>query len=164
MTDTDRKKIKDHQVGMHLTDAGIADAKGAVQDAHTRAYNWARTGTENAATNVGESPGATIKRKAKIRKISLSPSVAVANSNTDHDVVYVYGYTSAGASKTLLGSWNTATAAQGAMVAFANHELSLVATACASIPADSPISYHVGKFGNGQALAVFAVTVDAEEI
>ena len=164
MTDTDRKKIKDQQAGEFVTTAGIVDAAGEVTKIHSRLLNWARSGSENAATNIAEAPGGCIKRLSKIKSITVVPLESVSNDTTNYDKIYVYKYNSTGGSKTLIGSWNTHTSAQSAMTAFAKHTLSLVSSACASVAADSPITYHVGKSGSGQALTMFSVTVDGEEI
>ena len=163
-TQTDRDKIKKQQEGDYVTTAGISDAAGEVVKMHSRPYVIARTGSENAATNVAETPGCTIFRKSRIRDIRISSQDAVANDASHYDKVYVYKYTSAGGSKTLIGSWNTATAAQGAITAFASHSLDLVASEVDEVDANSTITYHVGKTGNGQALNEFALSIDAEEI
>jgi hypothetical protein len=166
-TPTDRSIIKAFFKGLFRTAAtstAIVDSIGAAVDMDSRPYVMSRQGTENAATNVAETSGCVIERASKLRSIKLSSATAVTNSNNDHVVVYAYKYTSAGASKTLLGSWNTATAAQSATTAFAAHSLSLVGGTASVLPAGSTISYHVGKFNAGQALANLALTVDVEEV
>ena len=161
---TDRTKIKDQQKGEYLSTAGIVDSAGEVEKLHTRSFSVAVHALENAATNVTERPVGIIKRLSKIKAISIVPPAAVANDATDYVKVYVYKYTSAGATQTLLGSWNSATAAQGAMTAYAKHSLSLVTAAVASVSADSTITFHVGKFGAGKVLGNCSVTGDHEEI
>ena len=161
---TDRAKIKDQQKGVYLTAAGISDASGEVESMHTKTFSTTVHALENAATNVTERPVGIIKRLSKVKAISIVPPAAVANDATDYIKVYVYKYTSAGATQTLLGSWNSATAAQGAMTAYAKHSLSLVTAAVKSVSADSTITFHVGKFGAGKVLGNCSVTVDHEEI
>jgi hypothetical protein len=166
-TPTDRSIVKKFFAGLlrtASTTTAIVDPLGAVADGHSRVYNMSRQGTENAATNVAEIAGCTIKRASQLKSISFSSATAVTNSNNDHVVVYAYKYTAAGGSKTLLGSWNTATAAQSATAAFGSNTLSLVGGSASTIAAGSTISYHVGKFGSGQALANLAVSVDVEEV
>jgi hypothetical protein len=164
MSTTDRHKIKQYQRGTYRTISGITDPTGEVKKIHTRMLNIVRTGAENAATNVAEVSGGIVQRVSKLNALKFSSTAAVANDATNYNVLYVYKYTSAGASKTLLGSWNTATGAQGATVAFATNTITPVAAAAASIAAGSVITYHVGKFNAGQALANFAITLDLEEI
>lgn len=161
---TDRSKIKDQEKGTYLTASGISDAAGEVEKIHCRPLTAVVHALENAATNVTERPVGVVKRLSKVKAINVVSPAAVANDATDYVKVYVYKYTSAGATQTLLGSWNTATAAQGAMTAYANHSLSLVAAATASVAAGSTLTFHVGKFGAGKVLGNCSVTVDLEEI
>ena len=132
---------------------------------HRRAFTIFRTGTENAATNVAETSFAVVPRKAQVKAIYLQSKASVSNSNTDHNKLYVYKRTSAGATAVLLGSWNTATAAQSAVTAFAANSLSLSSTSTdLAIDAGAVLTYHVGKFNAGQAMGEFSVTVDVEEV
>jgi ABC-type hemin transport system substrate-binding protein len=166
-TPTDRSIVKAFFAGLlrtASTSTQIVDPVGAASVMSTRTQHMSRVGSENAATNVAETAGCVVNRASVLKSIKLTSATAVTNSNTDHLVVYAYKYTSAGGSKTLLGSWNTATAAQSATTAFAAHSLSLVGGTANNIAAGSTISYHVGKFNQGQALANLALAVDLEEV
>lgn len=168
MADTDRTIVKKVRTGIYRTaasDTNISDPYTVAANDDARPYVISRNGSENAATNVAEEVGCTILRKAKVRAIKLSSATAVANDATNYLKIYVYKYNSSGGSQTSLGSWNTATAAQGATTAKASHSLSLTSTvADLTVDANSTISFHVGKFGSGQALANFSLTIDAEEV
>lgn len=168
MADTDRTIVKKVLAGIFRTaktDTAISDPYTVASQQDRRPYVISHQGTENAATNVAEQSGCTIMRKTRIKAIRLSSGTAVANDASHYLKVYVYKYTSAGGSKTLIGSWNSATAAQGATTAFASHALSLTSTdADLNVDALSTISYHIGKTGNGQALASFGLTIDGEEV
>jgi len=167
MTDTDRKKIKDQQKGEFLTAAGISDADAAVVAMHSRHFNYARTGSENAATNVAEVPMGIVHRLSRCRAVYFTSDAAVANDTSDYDTVYVYKFASTGGALgagTLVASWNTHTSAQSAITANAKHSMSLVTAAAASIAADSVLTMKVGKSGSGKVLTNFAITLDLEEI
>ncbi len=105
-----------------------------------------------------------LNRKGYVKTIKGLTATAVANDGTDYDKIYVYKRTSAGASQTLLGSWNTATGSNGAISASVPFTFTLVDNSDLSVDAGSVITYHVGKFGGGKALALATLTVDVEEI
>ena len=167
MTDTDRKKIKDQQKGEFVTTAGIADADAAVVAMHSRYLSYARTGSENAATNVAEVPMGINHRLSRLRGAYLTADAAVANDGTDYNKVYVFAFPAAGGALgagTLVASWNTHTSAQSAITANAKHSMSLVTAAAASIAADSVFTMKIGKTGAGKAMTNIAITLDLEEI
>ncbi len=165
---TDRSIIKAIWAGLFRTAATtttIVDPIGEVAKFNTRSLSHQRNGTENAATNIAETVFGVVNRKSLVKSLKLQTIGAVANDATAYDKIIVYKRTSAGASQTVLGSWNTATAAQGATTALAAHSLSLTSTtADLTIAAGSVLTVHVGKFGNGQAIAEFSVTADLEEV
>jgi hypothetical protein len=162
MAYTDREHIKKQQAGS-FDSLGLSDRDAAVAALHTRSHHIFKSGTENAATNVAETAGFVLNRKAKVTSIKLLTATTVANDASDYDKIYVYKRTSAGASQTLLGSWNTATAAQGAITANIPAELDLVDNSDLVVDAGSVITYHVGKFSSGKVLALATITVDTEE-
>lgn len=166
MSYTDRDLRKQQEAGQLGTMTGVSDALAEVSKIHRRPLNFARTGSETGASNVAESPGGVVKRLSYLKAASLVAKSSVTNNATNYAKVYIYKYNSTAGSKTLLASWNTATAAQSALTAFRNHSLTLTSTtADLSVAADSVITYHVGKFGAGGAtLNTFSVTLDFEEI
>lgn len=165
---TDRSIIKAQQAGEFRTAAttsAIVDPIGEVAKIHTRSLTFQRIGTENAATNIAETVFGVVNRKSLVKTLKLQTIGAVANDATDYDKFYVYKRTSAGATQTLLGSWNTATAAQGATVALAAQSMTLTSTtADLTVTAGSVLTVHVGKFGAGKALTEFSITADLEEV
>lgn len=164
MAYTDREILKFQQKGALATAPGITNAADAVNSAHTRAYVITKYGTENAATNVSETPGFVVNRKARVKTAKFLTNTTIANVATDYDVIYLYKRTSAGASQTLLGSWNTSAAAVGgAITAHVPASLTLVDNTDLDIDAGAIVTYLIGKFGAGKLVADATITVDCEE-
>ncbi len=156
MPDTDRKKLKDFQIGQALSIAGITSAVLAVKSTHARARDYLKTGSENAATNVAELPMIFIKRASKLRGFAILPSANVASDNTDYVVFKFYKRT--GATSTLIASWNTHGGAQGALTTAApgvgeNVTMGLVVNADGEIATAHYLTFELLKYGAGKAVA-----------
>lgn len=161
---TDREIWKDRQNGQAQAFGLAADPRtGVVADVNRRTICAAKFGTENAATNVAEVACGVVNRKARCVSIKYTSVTAIANDATDYVHIKAYKRTSAGASLTLLGSWNSATGAQGATTASVPASLSLVDNSDLDIAAGSPISYIITKFGAGKLVDVGSFTFDVEE-
>lgn len=158
---SDRQILKNQQAGA-LASSGAVDPNGEIVSYHTRANHIFKSGTENAATNVAETAGFRVRNKSTVKNIHLTTGTNVSNDATNYLRVYVYKRSSTGGSQTLLGSWNTATAAQGAITQWTPASFSLVNNTDLDVDAGSCITYHVGKFGSGQTLALATITVELE--
>lgn len=159
---SDRDLIKKQEEGVYKTAAGMSDVVTAVAALHSRVFPLRHQGSENAATNVAEAGGVVVPRAGRISSVKLVSQDSIPNDASNYAKLYVYAYNSSAGDKTLVASWNTATAAQSAITAFQNHECSLGSDL--SLAAGSVLTYHVGKTGTGQALNDFTVTVDVEEV
>ncbi len=159
---TDRKKIKDFESGVYLGIDGISAVPTAIQEIHTRPRTFTKTGTENAATNVAESPMFFLKNRSRNRPMTIVTTANVATHNTDYIVVNFYKRLSG--TSVRLGSWNTHGGAQGAMTALEPSRIlttatGLVTNSDAEIATLSVLTYDIKKYGNGQefpALSVFS--------
>lgn len=164
---TDRSIIKDVLAGIFRTAStttAIVDPKGAVADQNKRCYQAHRKGSENADTNIAETPFAVVKRASKVRSISAQVLSTVAGNATNYLVISVWQRTNSGATAALIGSWNTHTSAQSGLTAFANHQLSL-GTSNLAVAAGAVLTFSVGKVASGQtAIAEIALTADLEEV
>ncbi len=158
---TDREILKAQQKGTFRTAKDIVDSATAVVDTHKRSMTASRATSENAATNVSETPIGVVKRLSKLRAFQISPAANVANDNTNHVVVYLYKYNATSLTRSTIATYNSATAAQG-IAPLGTATSGSIATE--TIEAGSPVSYHVGKFGSGQTLNTFSVTLDLEEV
>jgi len=162
---TDRAKVKDFQEGQYVTIAGITSAKDVVDAVHSRPYVFSHRGGENAATNVDEASGCTILRAGRLKGVKVSSQDAVANDASDYVKLYIYKRTAAGATQTLIASWNSEATAEGSLAAFGSHACTLSSTSSAlDLAAGITVTYHVGKTGSGKALNDFVVTLDVEEV
>ncbi len=154
MTITDRSRIKQQQEGQFLTAGGMTDGKLAVRHLHSRGLQGAtKTGTENAATNVAQTPALGYQfRKVKVRGIGITTFSNIATNNTSYNVFKFYK-TVAGTS-TLIGSWNTHGGAQGAITlgtpAVIAVGTGLITNSDAEIAVGASIDYVITKVSAGQ--------------
>ncbi len=153
MSLTDRARIKNQQEGVFLAAAGMTDAHAATRALHSRGLQGAqKTGTENAATNVAQTPALGYQfRKVKVRGIGITTVSNIATNNTNYDVFKFYK-TVAGTS-TLIGSWNTHGGAQGSIVYGTPVVIAvgtgLVANSDAEIPIGASVDYVITKVSGG---------------
>src|SRR5678809_577281 len=102
-TQTDRDKANDQLEGTIVTASGMVDAKTCARDINSRYGQFLKTGTENAITNVAESPMSWVPRKSRVRGLAIQVTTNIAANATDYAVIKFYGRL-AGTS-TLVGSW-----------------------------------------------------------
>lgn len=150
MAYTDRELLKLQQTGALGGNSSVSNAVGAIAKHHSRTLNLAKFGTENAATAVAESVAGVVTNKGRLQTLKILTKTTIANNNTDHVLLTFSKRTSAGASQTTLGTWNTATAAQGAITANVPASVTVVANSDAVIDAGSVLTYTISKAGAGQ--------------
>ncbi len=161
---TDREYLKYQQAGA-LATTGASDAKTEVGKAHSRIRTFNLGSAANAATNTSETALGTVRFKSRLKSCYLTNGTNVAANASNYAVVSIYKRTSAGASQTLLGSWNTHASAQGALTALVPASLTLVSNADVVIDAGSLLTYGVGKVGTGQAIDQFSpLDFELEEV
>lgn len=158
---TDREIIKLLQIGQ-LQGTDVSNARTAVGATHARPRDFLKTGSENAATNVAESPMTFLKRASKLRGFAILPSANVASDNSHYVVIKFYKRFTNGGSQTLIGSWNTHGGAQGALTALTaadatTNTLGLVTNSDGEIAANSILTYEILKIGNGQAVGALTM-------
>ena len=160
---TDREFLKQQQAGM-LNTTGAANARVEVNSSHTRCHHIQKTGTENAATNVAETVALVVNRKANLSTLKFLTGTNVANDSSNYVFITVSKRTSAGASQTTIAYWNTHTSADNQITANVPASFNVVPNTDATIAAGSIITYTIGKFGSGQAVAFGVMAVDLEEV
>jgi len=167
-TQTDRDKIKDQEEGVYLSAAGISNAKEAVAQRECRPFPFLKTGTENAATNVAESPICLAPHKCRAKKIGIQAASNVTSNASNYTLIKFFHRTNA--VSTCFATWNTAPAAQGALTTSDPGVMSTAATGLvvnsdANIPANAGIYYTIDKYGTGQAIATLSTfTLWLEEV
>lgn len=160
-TQTDREKIKNQQEGVYLTAQNISSAKDAVDAMHCRPFGpFLKTGSENAATNVAESPMGFVPHKSRLKKLGIQVAANIAADGTDYTLFKFYKRWNG--TSTLIASWNTHTNAQGALTTASPGIISSLATGLvtnsdADIPADYGLTYEILKFGAGKAVNTLTV-------
>lgn len=160
---TDREIIKERQVGQAQS-YGLAGApKDAVAAAHSHTRDFAKVGTENAATNVAETLMYVVNRKGLTKTVKYLTGTNVATDNTDY-VVFKVSKSTAGAASVQVASYNTHGGAQGAMTANIPASFSVVSNADAVIAASDTLHYTVTKVGAGKAVAIGTISVDIEAV
>ena len=157
---TDREIIKSQEKGVYRTAKDIVASAQAVVDTHMRTLTASRQASENAATNIAETPLGVVKRFSKLRAFEITPSANVTSNDTNHIVVYLFKYNATSLARTQIASYNSVNSAQGAATLGRPVSGSISTT---DIEAGSPVSYLVGKFGTGQLLSSFSITLDLEE-
>lgn len=164
---TDREYLKRLQTGQFTSENLASNAVGEIVELHKRTRSFVKIGSENAATNVAETPLGRVYRKSKLHAASLTTATTnIAGNNSDYLVLTVYKRTSAGASQTALVSWNTHLGATGSLTLSVPATGTLTSTvADRDIAAGSVLSYALVKAGNGKALDPgSAIDLDLEEI
>jgi hypothetical protein len=163
---TDREYLKQAQSG-HIASTGAAAPITEVGYAHTRARDFMKTGSENAATNVAESAMFVVNRKSKLVAADLHVPSNVATSNTDYLTLKVYKRDSAGANQLLVASYNTHGGAQGAVTQWIAKDFSINTTSDTHvIAAGSVLTYEIVKgSATGVALPTLSIfSFDLEEV
>lgn len=160
---TNRSILKAQQIGALVT-TDVTDAQAAIASAHTRYYNFTKVGTENAATNVAETPMFTVRHAAKTSSIYwLSKTTATGNA-TDYAVITVSKGT-AGAATVPVASWNTHTSAQGTITGNVPAALVVVSNADASLSTNDALFYTIRKVSaTGVDVGLGTITVGIEEV
>lgn len=164
-TATDRARLKQLHRGQFVTNNSATDPLGEVAEFHKRQRDVVKLGTENAATNMAETPCFHVNRKSILRRVNGLPAATVTGNASNYAVVNVYKRLgSNGGSQTLLASWNSHTSAQSTMTINLSNNFSLAAAANTVIAAGSVVTYEVLKFGTGVAInADTKLTFDLEE-
>lgn len=160
---TDREIIKQRLTGVAQSYGLAADPKAATAAIHTRSRDFAKVGTENAATNVAETLMFPVNRKSIPASIKFTTGTAVASDNTDYVVLTISKRTGTGAAVTV-ASWNSHGGAQGAITANVPASLSIVPNADSVIAAGDILTYSLGKVGAGKAVGIGTITPDLEEV
>jgi hypothetical protein len=159
---TDREIVKERQVGQ-LQGYGLAAAPlTAVQAIHSRTRDFAKVGTENAATNVAETVMFVTKRKARVKSVGYVTGTNVATDNTDYVVFTISKRT--GATATTVATFNTHGGAQGAITQYVAAAFSVVSNSDSTLAADDILTYTITKVASGKALAIGTICVDLEEV
>lgn len=165
MPDTDRKKIKDQEKGVYSSTAGIADAPGAVEDTHKRAF---RVGVPYAANNAAAWTGlpvATLPRKVKIKTAKIYATTVITGNATNYELFTVATRLANGDAGVTLGTWNTHTGAQSTITANVPASITVVTNSDAEILAGSTVLVSMAPQGTGWNVDQFtAFTFDFEEI
>lgn len=154
---TDREYLKYQQAGQ-LATSGAADAKTAVAQAHSKQRTHSMVSSANAETNVSETIIGVVEFKAKVAGVKLTvPTTNIIGNATNYFVTSIYKRTSAGASQTLVASYNSHASAQGAVTLKVPAAFSVVANADAIVAAGSLLSFATLKYGSGQALDQYSL-------
>jgi glucose-6-phosphate dehydrogenase assembly protein OpcA len=156
---TDRTLLKNFQKGQLLT-AGLSNSSSAVDYTHQHTRDFLKTGTENAATNVAESPmHRTISTSTRrIVGVVLLPTANVASDNTDYVVINFYKRISG--TSTRVAWWNTHGGANGALTGLSAHACNVVSNSDKVVAGGAIMTYNIAKYGAGKAidpLAVFSI-------
>lgn len=164
-TATDRARLKQLHRGQFVTNNSASDPLGEVAEFHKRQRDVRKLGTENAATNMAETPALYVKRKSILRQLIGLVSANAATNNTNYAVINFYKRLgSNGGSQTLLASWNTHGGGQGTLTANLPGTFSLASSSNCVIAAGSVITYEVIKTSSGVAIPSDSVFVlDLEE-
>ncbi len=159
---TDREIIKQRQAGQ----AGSYNLAGSAVDAvaamHTHSRDCAKTGTENAATNVAETVMFVSNRKGQTKTVKYLNGTNVAANTTDYMVMTVAKST-AGAASTPIATYNTAaTAVGGAITKWIPASFIVSPNADSVVAVGDVVTYKILKYGAGQVADPGAFTVDIE--
>ena len=160
---TDRSIFKERQAGQ-AQGYGLAalPTTGVVADMHRRQRDFAKVGTENAATNVAETVMFTVKRKSKVVAVEYTTGTNVATDNTDYVVFTISKRT--GATATTVATFNTHGGAQGAITQYIGADFSVVSNSDSTLAADDILTYTIVKANSGKTIAIGTITVDLEEV
>ena len=165
---SDRELRKRQEAGAltSATDSGSgpSDARGEIKNIHTRARNRAISSSENAATNIAESPLFTYFVNSKVREIAITVNANVANDTTDYDVITFRVRDANGANGQTVGSWNTHTSAQGALTRLIPAYVTVRTNADAEVDDGEQLTFDVIKVGAGKVINPgWTIDVWAEE-
>jgi hypothetical protein len=165
MPDTDRKKIKDQQKGVYTSTAGIATPFESVDELHRSEH---RCGVPYAANNAAAWTGfpvVTVKRKRKLKSISIYATTAITGNATNYELFTFATRLANGDAGVTLGTWNTHTSAQSTITANVAQNVTVVTNTDAEIAAGSTILVSMAPQGTGWNVdQLTAFTVDLEAI
>jgi hypothetical protein len=148
MSDSDRTAVKKFQKGQFLGIKGVSDAASIVNTIHQHARDFLKTGTENAATNVDESPMFTTGGTRVLKRFNIAPKSNVASDNTDYVVFKIFKRINS--TSTLVAFWNTHGGANGALTELNRHAANVVTNSDATVASSSSMTYKIEKYGAGQ--------------
>jgi len=164
MTDTDRKKIKDQQIGEFVPTAGIASASNEVTELHSRTFCTSRPYAANDTAAWTKQLAHTV-REVRVRACKVDTTTTIASDNTDYVKFTLTSQYPNGDAIATHGAYNTHGGAQGALTANVSGSFSLNA-AVAVVPADAKfrIAQSIGGAGKNVVVTDTAFTLDVEEI
>ena len=160
---TDREILKDAQTGQANSLPLASAAKDAVAAAHTRQYNWPKTGTENGDTNVAEIAMFVVNRKGKVKTVKYLTGTT-ASHNATHYTYFTVSKRTAAAAAVVVASYNTHTSAQGTITGNTTASFSVVDGDNSAITAGDTLHYQLLKVANGVTIGVGGISVDIEEV
>lgn len=161
---SDRAIFKERQTGQAQT-YGLANSNSpsvVVADIHRRSLVVAKTGTENAATNVAETAACVVNRAARVRSVKYLGAANVAQSTSDF-VVMTISKRTAGGSATTVATYNSHNSAQGAITQYSPASFSVASNGAEALAAGDALTFTITKSGSGQAVGAGTFTVDVEE-
>lgn len=168
MSTTDIEYMKQQEAGQLNTSGSASNSasiRSTVNGVFSRCHPFAKTGAENAATNVAETPMYVVPRTSVLNSVKYITGTNVANDSTDYVVITISKRDAAtGLTQTTLATWNTHTSAQNAITQNIPASFSLVTNSDATIAAGSSLAYTIGKYGSGKAVAAGSIVFDLQEI
>jgi hypothetical protein len=155
-TQTDRDKIKDQQVGVYVTTAGMSNAQTAVEALHEETFTFI---TFAAAPYVEQ--GIAMLKKCKVKSIRLTSATTLAAHATDNITATVSKRDGAGGAATAIGA-STTDVAGLALTAFVPKTVTVSTTAgVADIAAGGVLTFKTADNGTTtEPLIVCSVTVE----
>lgn len=165
MPDTDRKKIKDQQIGTFVTAAGISSASNEVTEIHSRNFTAGRSYAANDAAAFTQ-PLVHVKRKSRVRKIQITSLADITGNATNYELFTFSTRLPNGDAGVTLGTWNTHTGAQSTITGNVSANVTVVTNADAILTAETKIRVAMAPQGTGWNVAYPGVSfsVDLEEI
>lgn len=168
MAYTDRQLLKMQQAGA-LGTTGASTPIAEIGRAHSFPHSVPKSGTENAATNVAETPLCTVNFKGfvgtgGVGTIKFMTNATATQDTSNYAVITVLKRTAGGAAVTV-ASWNTHNSAQGTITAWTPATL-VAATANsgadATIAAGDALSYTITKAASGVQIQPGVFTIQPE--
>lgn len=163
MADSDRKKIKDQQIGVFETAAGIVDADGEVKKMHEETFVF----DAGAASGDVAEIGIVFKKACVVKHIEELPSASLANDGTDTDIVTrtVQKRDGIGGAAASVATLGTGTVGGAALTAFVPTSFALSATvANLKFAAGNVLTFMSAKTGAPAAPAASKVLVTVEYV
>ena len=160
---TDRAILKSMQAGQLNSPGSANNATAEIGRAHTRSRDFAKVGTENAATAVAETVMFVVKRPSATKAVSFLTGTAIVANATDYFKFTVSKRTGTGAAVPV-ANWNSHTSAQSGVTANVPASLVVVPNADATLAAEDILTYTITKTGAGQVVAIGTITWDGEEV